>query len=47
MPGEQPSFCEDGANRTVIMTVPEANVHGITEMFDNLVRGAQDERKTY
>lgn len=29
------------------MTVPEANVHGITEMFDNLVRGAQDESKSY
>lgn len=31
----------------LIMPVPEANVHGITEMFDNLVRGAQDERKSY
>lgn len=31
----------------MIMTVPYANVHGTTEMFDNLVRGAQDESKTY
>lgn len=29
------------------MSMPEANVPGITEMFDNLVRGAPDESKTY